>query len=282
MPGKASEMSALQVRQNPRPGSHTVGEVPGLFLYVKKDTARVMTNESKWLIELLTVKRGTLTPKVEFMSNQSIIFDLDGTLLNTLQDLADSVNSVLTGRGWPEHPVAAYRYFVGDGLSMLIRRALPEHVRDQAVIDECVQAARLEYSRRCKDTTAPYPGVLQVLKELSGKGIAMSVLSNKPHAATVEVVGHFFPGGLFQVVQGALPDQAVKPHPKPALEVAARMGKNPKEIYFLGDSNVDMKTANSAGMIALGAAWGFRDREELLQAGARHILETPLELPGYF
>ncbi|WP_291318259.1 HAD family hydrolase [Desulfonatronospira sp.] len=216
------------------------------------------------------------------MSSKGIIFDLDGTLLNTLQDLADTVNSVLGSRGWPQHPVDAYRLFVGDGLTMLIRRAVPEAVQDQVLLNECIQAAREEYSRRWANKTAPYPGVLHTLDALDRKGVPMAVLSNKPHEATVHTVGHFFPDGYFQVVQGALPNGAVKPDPEPALEVAARMGLKPHQVYFLGDSNVDMFTANSAGMIALGAAWGFRGTEELLKAGAHYILENPKEIPGYF
>ncbi len=216
------------------------------------------------------------------MSSKGIIFDLDGTLLNTLQDLADTVNSVLGSRGWPQHPVDAYRLFVGDGLTMLIRRAVPEAVQDQVLLNECIQAAREEYSRRWANKTAPYPGVLHTLDALDCKGVPMAVLSNKPHEATVHTVGHFFPDGYFQVVQGALPNGAVKPDPEPALEVAARMGLKPHQVYFLGDSNVDMFTANSAGMIALGAAWGFRGTEELLKAGAHYILENPKEIPGYF
>lgn len=216
------------------------------------------------------------------MSNKGIIFDLDGTLLNTLQDLADTVNSVLKSRGWTTHPVDAYRNFVGDGLTMLIRRAVPEDVQDQVVINECIQAAREEYSRRWADRTAPYPGVLEALEELARNEIPMAVLSNKPHEATLHTVGHFFPDGYFQVVQGALPNGAVKPDPEPALEVAARMGLKPDQVYFLGDSNVDMYTALRAKMTALGAAWGFRGREELLQAGAHYILETPEDIKGYF
>ncbi len=216
------------------------------------------------------------------MSSQGVIFDLDGTLLNTLQDLADTVNIVLAGRGWPEHPMDAYRYFVGDGLPMLVKRAVPDEVEDQEAIEACIQEARQEYSRRWANKTAPYPGVLRALEDLARKGVPMGVLSNKPHEATLHTVGHFFPDGYFQIVQGALPGRAVKPDPEPALEVAARMGLQPQQVYFLGDSNVDMFTANSAKMTALGAAWGFRGREELLQAGAHYILENPQELSGYF
>ena len=217
------------------------------------------------------------------MSNKfGIIFDLDGTLLDTLEDLADSVNMVLSRHGLPEHPVDAYRNFVGSGMPVLVRRALPEEVQDEDHFNECLEEVRQEYSRRWANKTAPYPGILQALEALAASGIPMAVLSNKPHEATVHTVGHFFPDGYFQVVQGALPNGAVKPDPEPALEVAARMGLKPHQVYFLGDSNVDMFTANSAGMIALGAAWGFRGTEELLKAGAHYILENPKEIPGYF
>ncbi|MFN2343326.1 MAG: HAD family hydrolase [Desulfonatronovibrio sp.] len=215
-------------------------------------------------------------------NNNGIIFDLDGTLLNTLQDLADSVNSVLAARGWPEHPVEAYRFFVGNGMNMLIRRAVPENVRNQDVLNQCTQAVRQEYSRRWAVKTAPYPGILHILDRLKKNGITMGVLSNKPHEATLETVSHFFPHDYFQVVQGALPQNALKPDPAAALDMAARMGKDPRQIYFLGDSNVDMLTACNANMIALGAVWGFRNREELIGAGAAHLLEKPRELSDYF
>lgn len=216
------------------------------------------------------------------MNNKGIIFDLDGTLLNTLQDLADSVNSVLAGRGWPEHPVDAYRYFAGNGMTKLVTRAVPENVRNQDVLRECARAVRQEYSRRWAVKTAPYPGILQVLDKLKQKGISMGVLSNKPHEATLEAVNHFFPDDYFQMVQGALPQKALKPDPESALDMAARMEKSPWQVYFLGDSNVDMLTAGNANMIAFGAAWGFRGRKELLESGAACILDKPHELLDYF
>jgi len=216
------------------------------------------------------------------MKDYGIIFDLDGTLLNTLEDLADSVNSVLSRKGWPEHPIGAYRYFVGDGLPMLIRRALPQEVMDQLVIDELILEVRREYSRRWARKTAPYPGVLMALENLADKGALMAVLSNKPHEATCKMVDHFFPGSYFILVRGALPGKAVKPDPGPAMDIARSMGLDVRQVYLLGDSNVDMYTAGAAGMIGLGAAWGFRDREELLQAGAHHILENPLDLLEFF
>lgn len=216
------------------------------------------------------------------IKNPGIIFDLDGTLLNTLQDIADSVNSVLTSRGWPGHPVDTYRYFVGNGMTRLIKRALPENVRDQDMIKECTAAVFLEYSRRWTDNTTPYPGILKVLDELMQNKIPMAVLSNKPHEATLKTVNHFFYRDYFRVILGAQPQRALKPNPDSALDLAARLGKKPGQIYFLGDSSVDMLTAGNAGMIALGAAWGFRGPEELLSTGAGFILEKPQDLLDYF
>ena len=216
------------------------------------------------------------------MNDRGIIFDLDGTLLNTLEDLADSVNNVLARRGWPEHPVDAYRFFVGNGMSMLVRRAVPQEFAHQEDVEECTQEVRREYSRRWAVKTAPYPGIQEALEEMSLKGFAMAVLSNKPQEATVEAVSHFFPQGLFSIVRGALPDRPIKPDPGSALEIAGALGLEPSRIYFLGDSNVDMLTAGSAGMTGLGAAWGFRGKEELLSAGARCVIERPLDLLKFF
>jgi phosphoglycolate phosphatase len=215
-------------------------------------------------------------------SRYGIIFDLDGTLLNTLEDLADSVNSVLERRGWPIHPVDAYRYFVGNGMPMLVRRAVPREVMDQEDVKECIQEVRMEYSRRWAIKTAPYPGIQKTLERLSRIGSAMAVLSNKPQEATVDAVRHFFPDGLFSIVRGALPDKPIKPDPDSALEISGELGQEPSRMYFLGDSNVDMLTARSAGMTGLGAAWGFRGKEELLQAGASYIIEKPLDLLNFF
>ncbi len=212
------------------------------------------------------------------MTDYSVIFDLDGTLLNSLEDLADSVNTVLARQGLPIHPVHNYRWFVGDGQPMLVKRALPKDMQDKEFFEYCLQEVRQEYSKRWASKTTPYPGVLQTLKALDRKNMPMAVLSNKPHDATLQTVEHFFPKDCFSVVRGALPDKPVKPDPHPALEVAASLGLDPCRIYFVGDSSVDMFTARAAGMIALGAAWGFRGRQELMDSGADQILTEPLEL----
>ncbi len=207
-----------------------------------------------------------------------IIFDLDGTLLHTLEDLADSVNTVLARRGCPEHPVDAFREFVGDGMPMLVRRAVPPELDDEIVYREYLPEVREEYYRRWALKTSPYPGILEVLEALRNKGLPLAVLSNKPHESTLKTVEHFFPAEYFSVVQGALPDRAVKPDPELAWEISVQMGLEPSEIYLVGDSDVDIYTARSAGMISVGAAWGFRGRAELERAGATYILDYPEDL----
>jgi len=212
---------------------------------------------------------------------QGVIFDLDGTLLDTLMDLAEAMNGVLAQRGWRTHPVDAYRRFVGDGMAMLVRRALPDNQRHDPGIAECVRAMCEEYARTWARTTKPYAGVEELLDRLESRGIPMAVLSNKPHEATREMVLHFFPRVPFHEVVGAKPEKLRKPDSGVALEIAESMRIKPESMLFLGDSSIDMQTAQAAGMIPLGAAWGFRGRDELLAFGAVRVLENPLELMNY-
>jgi phosphoglycolate phosphatase len=210
---------------------------------------------------------------------QGIIFDLDGTLLDTLGDLADAMNTVLAEHHWPTHPLDAYRHFVGNGVTMLIRRAMPEDERhEERRVAEIVSEMRAVYAHGWANKTKPYPGIDHLLNVLRERGVPMSVLSNKPHDATTTMVNHFFPTSLFRLVMGARPDKPRKPDPTTALETSMYLGLPPEAILFLGDSDVDIQTANAAGMTSLGAAWGFRGQEELLAAGARAILQSPKEL----
>lgn len=210
--------------------------------------------------------------------HQGVIFDLDGTLLDTLTDLAESMNHVLGQKGWQVHPVDAYRRFVGDGVEMLAQRALPLEQRQDSIIEDCVRAVRAEYALRWARTTRPYAGVEELLRGLESLNIPMAVLSNKPNDATQDMVRHYFPGTAFQIVAGAMPGKPKKPDPGVALEMARQMRIPPDAMLFLGDSDADMRTARAARMVPLGAAWGFRGREELAAAGAAHVLEKPLEL----
>lgn len=210
------------------------------------------------------------------MTYKAVLFDLDGTLLDTLDDLGDSMNAVLAGRGYPTHPIRAFTEFVGDGVQNLVRRALPpDAASNEALVAEMTPLMRAEYARRWRDKTRPYEGIPQMLEALSVRGLRLAVLSNKPHPATVEVVQHFFPPGRFDAVFGARPEVPIKPDAGAALEVARQLGIPPREFLYLGDTNTDMQTANAAGMYAVGALWGFRTAGELRESGARVLIGHP-------
>lgn len=212
------------------------------------------------------------------MSVQAVCFDLDGTLLDTLEEIAVSANAVLERHGLPVHPVPAYRYFVGDGVRRLIKRVLPP---DQVVPDRVSELTRelsQEYDRRDNELTQIYPGIESMLGALVERGIPLAVLSNKPHALTLACLERFFPQVSFSVAMGQQDDIPRKPDPAGALRVASTMGLKPGAILYLGDTDVDMKTASAAGMIPAGVLWGFRDRAELERHGAAHLLENPAEV----
>ncbi|MDR3640494.1 MAG: HAD family hydrolase [Humidesulfovibrio sp.] len=209
---------------------------------------------------------------------RAIIFDLDGTLLDTLADLADSGNATLAAIGLPGHPQDAYRYFVGLGIEELVRRMLPESRRDPETIKTASGIIAEEYQRRWKDKTRPYPGILELLEALRQRELPVCVLSNKPQPYTDLTVAEFFPGWPFTNVRGARPEVPNKPHPAGALALAAELGLAPGSIIFVGDSKTDMKTARGAGMLPVGVLWGFRDEAELVANGARHLIGKPAEL----
>lgn len=203
------------------------------------------------------------------MKFKAVIFDLDGTLLNTLEDLADSMNCVLKRNRLPEHNLAAYRYFVGDGIEMLVRRALPFEVASENDFQRFVREMKSEYASRWLLKTRPYPGVPEMLAAFAAAGIAMAVLSNKPDDASNEIVKSLLPNIDFRIVLGATPERPKKPDPSAALEIASRLGTSPEDFLFMGDTSIDMQTACSAGMFPVGALWGFRPAEELIASGAK-------------
>ena len=191
---------------------------------------------------------------------RAVLFDLDGTLLDTLDDLADATNAALAELGLPQHPTGAYKYFVGDGFEQLVRRAIGEEHLTEALLARGIELARCEYARCWAEKTQPYPGIPELLDELGRRGIPMAVLSNKPHEFTRLCVTRLLSHWRFQVIQGAVPDLARKPDPGGALAIAAGMGLAPGEVLYLGDTNTDMQTAAAAKMFAVGALWGFRNR----------------------
>jgi phosphoglycolate phosphatase len=209
---------------------------------------------------------------------EAVLFDLDGTLLNTIADLTASMNEVLEQRGCPVHSEDDYRYFVGDGVHMLAARALPGPLPSEAAVQEAVQAFRQVYSRRWRETTRPYPGIEDLLQALMHKGVPMGVVSNKPHEPTLACIQAFFPHVPFAVVAGQTEDLPPKPDPAGLHAALKACGAAPERSLYLGDSNIDMQAARRAGMKAVGAAWGFRTREELEEHEAFYVAAHPLDV----
>jgi phosphoglycolate phosphatase len=212
------------------------------------------------------------------MPCQAVLFDLDGTLLDTIDDLADAANAALAAMGFPPHSVATYKLLVGDGIEALIHRVLGEAASDPKTVARGIELTRNEYALRWAIKTRPYPGVVDLLDELARRGVPMGVISNKPDDFTRLCVARHLPGDHFAVVQGATPELAKKPDPRGALDVAAKIGVAPADVLYLGDTNTDMQTAVAAGMFPVGALWGFRTAEELLENGAAKLVHSPLDV----
>jgi phosphoglycolate phosphatase len=215
------------------------------------------------------------------MIGSAIIFDLDGTLLDTLEDIADSFNNALQKQGFPAFPVAHYRYLVGEGVRTLAQRALSKEVTTTEIIDRCIEDYRFFYSHNQNEKTRPYPGIPLLLDALVKNNIPMAVLSNKPHAETIRCIKQYLPGCQFYHLQGHEPRFPLKPDPTAALHIAKMLTVDPKRIMFWGDTGTDMRTATAAGMIPVGVLWGFRNRQELVEAGATILLEKPEDIFRY-
>ncbi len=216
-------------------------------------------------------------------SFKAVLFDLDGTLLDTLKDLALSMNRVLEKNGFPTHPEKKYRYFVGEGASMLVRRAVPDGIRsDKKALARLHQEFLEDYAQNWDKNTRLYPGIDQMLDELSRKGLKLAILSNKPHDFTKLCVERFLDSWHFDMVLGDRPGVPRKPDPAGALEVADFFNIPRDSFLYLGDTSIDMTTATRAGMFPVGVLWGFRDRQELEDSGARAIISVPLQLLEIF
>ena len=211
---------------------------------------------------------------------QAVLFDLDGTLLDTLADIAGAVNRALEKNGFPGHSIGICRSFIGDGARPLISRALPKDAATDETINQCLADFRQEYALNWHLTTRPYPQIPELLDQLSGRGVRLSVLSNKPHEFTVKCVQKFLPDWPFEVVFGQRENVPLKPDPLSALEIALRMNVRPAACLFVGDSPVDMKTGVNAGMDTVGVSWGFTEREDLAAHHRGMIVATPLEILG--
>lgn len=204
-----------------------------------------------------------------------LVFDLDGTLLDTLASLAEAYNLALKDLGFPPHATDAYRMIIGDGAFVAARRALPQDRKDDQLIAQCVDKFRHYYDDLWR-TASPYPGIKALLATLRGD-YTLTVLSNKDEAFTRQCCDTFFPG-VFELTLGASDMVKHKPDPSGPRAIARHYGREPNQLWMIGDTATDMKTAAATGMTGVGVLWGFRDRVELLENGAHHLLHEPAEL----
>jgi phosphoglycolate phosphatase len=212
------------------------------------------------------------------MRCRAVLFDLDGTLLDTLKDIANSVNKALLHLGFPRHELEAYKHFVGDGREILAIRTLPEHHRDPATVIKLAASINEEYLKHWGDSTCCYQGIPELLNALTIGNIKMAILSNKPHSFTEIMVPRLLSRWHFEIVVGALSSVPKKPDPTAALQISQRLDIPPSEFIYLGDSDIDMKTATAANMYPIGALWGYRTAEELLAGGAQKLIDHPTDL----
>ena len=211
---------------------------------------------------------------------QAVLFDLDGTLLDTLEDLGNAMNRVLAKAGFWTHPLDTYRDFIGQGFVWLVTQALPPSERNDSTIHHCIEALREEYGRMWNVRTRTYDGVGEMLDALADRGVRMAVLSNKPDDFTKRCVAELLSGWTFDLVLGQRDGVPPKPDPAGALEVARELSLPPAAFLYLGDSAIDMKTAVAAGMFPVGVLWGFRPVEELEKGGAQALIREPMEILG--
>lgn len=215
------------------------------------------------------------------MKMKTAIFDLDGTLLNTLGDLCDSVNCAIVPRGFPAVDEELTRQRVGNGVRRLVERCIPEEKRTEAMIDECLNDFRTAYNERMMNRTQPYDGIVDMLKKLHEQGVSIGVMSNKYDLAAKALVRHYF-GDLVQLTLGERPGIPRKPDPASTLELMHELGGVPETTLYIGDSSTDMQTACNAGLTAVGVMWGFRSPEELEETGASALVAEPAELLPLF
>ncbi len=213
------------------------------------------------------------------MAIKAVIFDLDGTLLDTIADITNSMNIALDELSLPNFSEDEYKYLVGSGLDRLVDGVLPKNICNQETIDKFVVSFRKSYAKKWREHSVPFDGIMEILGYLKEKGVKLAVLSNKPHLSTVEMVEELLPG-CFEMICGERTHDGFpkKPDPTVAFYIATALGVKPEEVLFVGDSDVDMQAAVNAGMIAVGALWGFRTKEELLKNGATHLVSCPEDI----
>ncbi len=207
---------------------------------------------------------------------ESAIFDLDGTIADTLTDLANSTNWALTQLGFPTHPVEKYRFMVGSGRRELCRRALPKDKEEYT--EKMMELMTEHYHKHFLDNTKLYPDIHNLLKALNQANIKLAVLSNKPHIFVELTIKNLCPDIKFDYIAGEIEGIPRKPDPTGALKIAQSFQIPPEKFIYVGDTAIDMQTAINAGMFPIGVTWGFRDRDELTSSGAKLIVETPMEI----
>ncbi len=204
-----------------------------------------------------------------------VIFDLDGTLLNTIADLGAATNHALAAHGFPTHPTSAYNMMVGNGVRRLIERAIPSESRDTATVDALLSDFRAYYDEHLCDRTEPYEGIPSLLAGLAGRGVAIAVASNKYESAVRRLIAHYFPGVEFAAVCGQVEGVPAKPDPSIVFRILADCPTPKAEVLYVGDSAVDIETARRACVDSVGVSWGFRPVRELTGAYADHIAADP-------
>lgn len=207
-----------------------------------------------------------------------VIFDLDGTLLNTIDDLADATNHAMAQLGFPTHGRWVYPNMVGNGVAKLIERALPDDARSEKNIRDALAAFKSYYDDHCTDATVPYPGITELIADLSAKGINLAVTSNKYELAVTKIIHHYFPSANFRAVLGNVEGLPRKPDPSIVFKALSMCPTPKSQVLYVGDSGVDMETARRACVESVGVTWGFRPIMELKQAYADHIISTPSQI----
>ena len=211
------------------------------------------------------------------MKYKGIIFDLDGTLVNSLEDISDAMNNVLTNLNYPTHTYDAYQYFIGSGLRNLVSKALPASNNSDNEIEICFENMIAEYREVCTLKTKPYAGIVELLDDLVSRDIKLAVFSNKADELTKKIASEIFPD-YFNTAVGLSTEALKKPNPFEALEISKNWNLKTEEIIFIGDSDIDMLTATNANMFPLGVSWGYRTEDELLASGAKLVINTPSDL----
>lgn len=207
-----------------------------------------------------------------------VIFDLDGTLLDSIGDLVDAANFVLEKHGYPVHSIEVFKEMVGDGIQMLVERMLPEEHRNPSKISKIVIEMGKLYEKISRNKTVPFEGIPEVLDALKARNIPIAILSNKPQIFMTEMVNELLPSWHFEPIWGVEEGRPKKPDPTAALAIAEKWGKLPSDCVFVGDSEPDIRTAKNAGMVSVAVTWGFRSSERLLKESPDHLIHKPMEL----